>query len=155
MAYDITKKRLRETAEIELDEADESPMLDDEGNRLSVTVHGPGSKVWRQADAEVNRRKASRAGKNLKTLTSSMTEHKYDDDTYFLTSITISFNGWTYPHPKEDGEWQNKREMFEAAYSDYQLSHIREQVISGGGDYENFMGNGTKQSPATSDNSHG
>ena len=60
MAYDITKKRVTETGEITLKDADGSPLLDDDGNELTVTVHGPGSKVWQQASAEQNRKRAER-----------------------------------------------------------------------------------------------
>lgn len=154
MAFDITRKRVNETANIELDEADGSPMVDDAGNRLSVTVCGPGSKTWRQADAEITRRQSVRAEKNPRKIASAIAEHRFDDDTYFLAAITVSFNGWEYPHP-EGGQWPTKREMFAALYADYTLGHIRDKVKAETDGYGAFAGNVSKPSPSTHDNSDG
>lgn len=48
MAFDITKKRARETGTIELKDGDGSPLCDDAGERLSVTVHGPARRCGRR-----------------------------------------------------------------------------------------------------------
>ena len=70
--FDITKKKAVETASIDLVNGDGSPLYDDDGNALSVTVHGPGSKIWQQADAERNRRRTARIEKNRGRLSAAL-----------------------------------------------------------------------------------
>lgn len=126
MAFDITKKRALETAEIELVEGDGSPLYDDNGNRLSVTVHGPGSKVWQQANAEMNRRRTARIEKNRGKITAAL-DNAREDQVDFLCRVTISFNGWEYPSP--DGKkWPTQEAMFRAAYEDETIGYIRDHV---------------------------
>ncbi len=135
MAYDITRKRAAETAEIELVEGDGSPMLDDEGHQLTVTIHGPGSKLWQQADAERSRRRAQRFEKNRKA--SAAFEEAREDQLDFLSAITVSFNGWEYPHP-EGKKWPTKRAEFLAAYSDDSIGYIRDHVNSEANNWSAF-----------------
>lgn len=124
--FDITKRKVSETADIELLDGDDSPLCDDEGNRLSVTVCGPGSKTWQQADAEASRRKTARVEKARGKLTAAL-DVSGDDETDFLAAVTVSFNGWEYPSP--DGKkWPSQREMFRAAYADPSIGFIRDHV---------------------------
>lgn len=140
--FDITKKRALETAEIELVEGDGSPLYDDNGNRLSVTVHGPGSKVWQQANAEMNRRRTQRIEKNRGKITAAL-ENAREDQVDFLCRVTISFNGWEYPSP--DGKkWPTQVAMFRAAYEDDTIGYIRDHVDSEARDWSAFTrGSGT------------
>jgi hypothetical protein len=134
--FDITKKSVLETAEVELLNGDDSPLCDDEGKRLSVTVCGPGSKVWQQADAERRRKATARVEKNKGKLTAAL-DASGDDETEFLLAITVSFNGWEYPNP--DGKkWVSQRDMFRAAYEDHTIGFIRKQVADASGDWSAF-----------------
>lgn len=126
MTFDITKKRASETAKIDLVNGEGSPLADDAGNVLSVTVHGPGSKVWQQADAERNRRRTSRIEKNRGKLSAALDNAK-EDEVDFLVAITVSFNGWEYPHP-ESAAWTGQKDMFRAAYADDTIGYIRDHV---------------------------
>jgi hypothetical protein len=130
MSYDITKKRVAETGDIELKNPDGSPMLDDNGDTMSVTVHSPGSKVWQQAEAEKNRVQAKRMRDNGGKV-EAVFDHARTSAIEFLTRITISFNGWTYP--VADGE-----NAFRAAYSDDLLGYIRDQVFEKSRDWASF-----------------
>lgn len=130
--FDITKKRAVETAQIELVTGDGSPLYDDEGNALSVTVHGPGSKIWQQADAERNRRRTARIEKNRGKIAAAL-DHARDDEVDFLCAITVSFDGWVYP-----GEFPTKGEMFRAAYSDDTIGFIRDHVHKEANDWSAF-----------------
>jgi hypothetical protein len=130
--FDITKKRALETAQIELVNGDGSPLYDDEGKTLSVTVHGPGSKLWQQADAERNRRRTARIEKNRGKITAAL-DHAREDEIDFLTAITVSFNGWEYP-----GEFATPRDMFRAAYTDDTIGFIRDHVHKEGTDWTVF-----------------
>lgn len=131
--FDITKKRVNETARIELTDGDGAPLLDEDGNRLSVTLCGPGSKTWQQADAERSRRQAVRAEKNPRKIASAIADHRKEDEIDFLVAITVSFNGWAYP-----GEFNSQRDMFKAAYADDGIGYIRDQLAKEGNDWSAF-----------------
>lgn len=151
--YDITKKRVAETAKIELTDGDGAPLLGDNGDRLSVTLCGPGCKTWQQADADRNRKRAQRAEKNPKRAHTTYTEHGREDDIDFLVSITVSFNGWDYPAPAsengEPGSWSSQREMFKAAYQDDRIGYIRDHLLKEGQDWTAFVAGNSKPSGST------
>lgn len=136
MTFDITKRRANETAKIELVNGEGSPLTDDEGNVLGVTVHGPGSKVWQQADAERNRRRTSRIEKNRGKITAALDNAK-EDEVDFLVSITVSFDGWAYPNP-EGQTWGGQKDMFRIAYTDDTIGYIRDHVHKEANDWSVF-----------------
>jgi hypothetical protein len=129
--FDITKKRALETAQIELVNGDGSPMYDEAGNELSVTVHGPGSKLWQQADAERSRKRTARIQKNRNI--SAALDQGREDEIDFLCAITVSFNGWEYP-----GEFKTSGDMHRAAYSDDSIGFIRDHVHREANDWSVF-----------------
>lgn len=136
--FDITKTRVAETAPIPLVDADGGPLNDEQGNRLYVTLCGPGSKTWQQADAERNRRQAIRAEKNPRKIASAIADHRKDDEIDFLTAITVSFDGWDYP-----GEFATTRDKFKAAYSDDEIGFIRDHLSKEGNDWGAFKKTGS------------
>lgn len=142
--FDITKKRVSETAKIELTDGDGAPLFDDAGNRLSVTLCGPGSKTWQQADAERNRRQATRVEKNPRKVASVISDHRREDEIDFLVAITVSFNGWSYP-----GDFPSQRDMFRAAYADDGIGYIRDQLSKEGNDWSAFSQAGSTASAST------
>lgn len=133
MAFDIRTRRALESGDIELKEGDGSPMLDDEGNPLSVTVHSPASKVWQAANAEFNRRRAERLRKNGGKVEAAL-DNATADQIDFLVRITISFNGWEYPVEGKAGP----DAMFRAAYADDALGFIRDHVWAEAHDWAAF-----------------
>lgn len=136
MTFDITKRRAVETAQIELVNGEGSPLTDDDGTVLGVTVHGPGSKIWQQADAERNRRRTSRIEKNRGKITAALDNAK-EDEVDFLVSITVSFDGWNYPHPEQQ-TWGGVKDMFRAAYADDTIGYIRDHVHKEANDWSVF-----------------
>lgn len=138
MTFDITKTRVAETAPIPLVDADGGPLNDEQGNRLHVTLCGPGSKTWQQADADRNRRQAVRAEKNPRKIASAIADHRKEDEIAFLTAITVSFDGWDYP-----GEFATQREKFKAAYSDDEIGFIRDHLAKEGNDWGAFKKTGS------------
>ena len=144
--FDITKRRALQTAEIPLNNGDGSPLMDDGENalpqengdkvltRLSATLCGPASKTWQQADAERNRSQLAAAEKSPRKVAAAIAANKRDDDNKFLASITVSFNGWEYPHPEKatGGTWASQREMFAACYADGGYAFIRDQLLKEG-----------------------
>lgn len=133
MAFDIRARRALESGQIELKSGDGSPLLDDEGNQLFVTVHSPASKVWQQANAEMNRRRAERMRKNGGKIEAAL-DNAVADQIDFLVRITISFDGWEYPVEGGGGP----EAMFRAAYSDDALGYIRDHVFAEANDWAAF-----------------
>ena len=133
MSYDITKKRAAETAQIELKNGDGSPMFDDDGNPLCVTVCGPASKVWQQASNENNRKRAERLRKNGGKMEAALDKAR-EDAIDFLCRVTISFDGWEYPMEGKT----SPQAMIRAAYEDDALGFIRDHVHSEVNDWAAF-----------------
>lgn len=142
MAFDITRKRANDTARIDLITGDGAPLLDDDGNVLAVTLFGPGSKRWQQADAERNRRRTQRIEKNRGKLSAAL-EGGTEDEIDFLVSITVSFDGWEYPAPANEdgtpGSFASDRDMFRAAYNDDSIGYIRDHAHKQGSDWSPFL----------------
>lgn len=129
--FDITKAGVVDTATLELKDAKGGPLMDGE-TRLSVTICGPGSQTYAQAEAEVNRLVRAKVAKANGNVTAAM-EDSDDRANDFLAKITVSFNGWEYP-----GKWKSPREMFKAAYEDRKIGFIRKQVDEFQGEWGNF-----------------
>lgn len=132
MAFDITKRSSNETGIIDLVSGDGAPLLDDNGQQLSITAHGPGSKVWQQADADRSRRRVVRLEKNRKRM-SAVVDAAREDEIEFLVAVTVSFNGFTYP-----GEYSHPKDMFRAAYQDDSIGYIRDHLAQEVNDWTAF-----------------
>lgn len=151
--FDIRKKSVSETGIIELDDADDSPLMNEDGERCSVTVCSPGSKRWQQANAEKSRKATARVDKAKGKLSAAI-DPSGSDEIDFLADITVSFNNWTYSHP--DGEeWPTKRDMFRAAYADHSIGFIRQKVEKQNGEWGNFAKKSGSSSPSSPDNMPG
>ncbi len=136
MTFDIKKYRAMESAPIELVDGEANPIYNEQGDPMSVTVFGPGSKIWQQAEAEMRRRKVSRIDKARGKLTAAV-DNDREDEIEFLVRITVSLNGWTYPHP-EGGQWPAAAEMYRALYSDDEVGFIRDHLYREARDWGNF-----------------
>lgn len=124
MAFDITQKRAAETAEIPLKNGDGSPMYGEDGKtQLTVTVHGPGSKVWKQAQADKNRKRAERMRKGGKM--ESALDNAAEDEIDFLTRVTVKFSA-EIEHP----DASNKKDIPRAIYADDALGFISDHVLA-------------------------
>lgn len=130
MAFDITKKRATETGVIELKDADGSPLLDDDGNVLTVTVHSPASKQYQQAQAEINRKRAERMRKNGGKVEAAL-DNAVSDQIEFLTRITVAFSGVDHPDAKAKG-------LARAIYEDDALGFVRDHVYAEASDWGSF-----------------
>jgi hypothetical protein len=60
--FDITQRSANETSAVEL-ASDDEPLYDDKGARLSITVYGPGTKVYQRAQARQQRPPPSRGSR--------------------------------------------------------------------------------------------
>lgn len=126
--FDISKLAVKETAVIELESPDGEPLLNENGQVLSITVYGPGSKQFQRAQGKRNRailEYVRKGGKKMKD------EEQRELDAEFLADCTASFNGFVYKD-------LTGYEMFKAAYLDPAIGFIAEQVNKAIGDWANF-----------------
>ena len=130
--FDITTLAATETSIVELVGGDDSPLHDDKGNRLSITVYGPGTKVYQRAQARQQNQLMDKIKKRGKMDQSA--EEKLTEQAEFLAACTVSFNGFAYP-PAEGLEGQ---ELFRKAYADPSIGFIAAQVANHINDWANF-----------------
>lgn len=129
--FDIATKRATGTGKIELKNGDGSTMLDDKGEACTVTVHGPATKVWEQAHADKNRKRAERLRKNGGKMEAAL-DGAVKDQIEFLCRVTIEFNGGI-THPDMDAKGLTR-----AIYEDDALGFIRDHVDTEVNDWAGF-----------------
>ena len=130
--FDITKLAATETSIVELVGGDDAPLYDDKGKRLTITVYGPGTKVYQRAQQRQQNQlmdKIKKRGKMDQTA-----EEKLAEQADFLAACTVSFNGFAYP-PADGLEGQ---ELFRKAYADPSIGFIAAQVAAHINDWGNF-----------------
>ncbi|GGZ97619.1 hypothetical protein [Novosphingobium arvoryzae] len=130
--FDITKLAATETSIVELVGGDDAPLYDDKGKRLTITVYGPGTKVYQRAQQRQQNQlmdKIKKRGKMDQTA-----EEKLAEQADFLAACTVSFNGFAYP-PADGLEGQD---LFRKAYADPSIGFIAAQVAAHINDWANF-----------------
>ena len=130
--FDITTLAATETSIVELVGGDDTPLYDDKGKRLTITVYGPGTKVYQRAQQRQQNQlmdKIKKRGKMDQTA-----EEKLAEQADFLAACTVSFNGFAYP-PADGIEGQ---ELFRKAYADPSIGFIAAQVAAHINDWANF-----------------
>ena len=130
--FDITKLAATETSIVELVGGDDAPLYDDKGKRLTITVYGPGTKVYQRAQQRQQNQlmdKIKKRGKMDQTA-----EEKLAEQADFLAACTVSFNGFSYP-PADGLEGQD---LFRKAYVDPSIGFIATQVAAHINDWANF-----------------
>ena len=126
--FDVSKLAVSATSIIELEDPNGEPLINDNGEVISVTVYGPGSKQFQKASGVRNRAVLDyirKGGKKMKD------DEQRELDAEFLASCTVSFNGFVYKD-------LTGVEMFKAAYLDPSIGFISEQVNKAIGDWSNF-----------------
>ena len=130
--FDITTLAATETSIVELVGGDDTPLYDDKGERLTITVYGPGTKVYQRAQQRQQNQlmdKIKKRGKMDQTA-----EEKLAEQAEFLAACTVSFNHFTYP-PAEGLEGAA---LFRKAYEDPSIGFIAAQVAAHINDWANF-----------------
>jgi hypothetical protein len=126
--FDISNLAVNSTAIIDLESPDGELLTNAEGEQLSVTVYGPGSKQFQKASGVRNRAildYVRKGGKKMKE------DEQRELDAEFLAACTVSFNNFGY---KE----LTGNEMFKAAYLDPSIGFIADQINKAIGDWANF-----------------
>ena len=134
--FDITSEAVQDTATLNLSRANGSPMIGEDGKRASITLCGPGSRTYLQAEAETRRRARAKVDQAGGRITAAM-DGTDEDEADFLAAITVSFNNFTYPEP-EGVKFKTKREQYVAFYMDDTLGYLHEQVQKFRADWGNF-----------------
>jgi hypothetical protein len=127
--FDITKVAAQDQFILELNNANDTPLVDDQGTRLSVTLWGPGSKAaraLRQRRIQQALHEQKRSG--TVKLNAEDIERRQADD---MAELTVSLNGWGY-------EGANDQAAIRACYADPRLGFILDQVVKAQGDWANF-----------------
>lgn len=130
--FDITQTRVEDQAKVELTDANDTPLLGEDQKQLSITVFGPGSKEFERAAAKRQNRLIDRLKRKGKSDMSP--EEQRAEQAEFLSSVTVSFNGFGYPPAGE----QTGKALFRALYMDPSLGFITDQVQRFVGDWGNF-----------------
>lgn len=128
MAYDIRKKRVSPTLTFDLVDAEDQPLLNEDGSPCTCTVHGPGSKkyVAAQAKKQVLLMTKIQKGK-APTLTA---DEQIKNNAEFLADITEELD--------LDYEGKEGREKLVAIFSDTELGFVVEQILKKASDWANF-----------------
>lgn len=130
--FDITKFRASDTAIIELKNGDGSPLVREKDvPKPSITIYGPGSDQWQEADAERSRARVAIMEKKAER--DEVQQKLQDIELRFLADITASLNHFEYP-----GEHRGVGDMALALYSDAKLGFIRDQISGEAGNWSAF-----------------
>ena len=125
---DISTLAVKETTLIEINGPDGEPLVDEAGNRVSITVYGPGSKPYQRAQGVRNRAILEAVRRGAKKMNDA---EQREVDADFLASCTAAFNNFAYKDLQGP-------EAFKAAYMDISIGWMAEQVNKAIGDWENF-----------------
>lgn len=134
--FEITSVAAKDTFTVNLLNANDEPLLDDQGEPISITVYGPGSKTHQRAQARLNQRYIDRAAKKGGKVKLSA-EEQMKEQAEFLAACTHSFNGFAY-------QGAATPEAILAAYSDPSIGFIADQVAKALGDWANFSTSSAK-----------
>lgn len=148
MSVNILTKRVAEISDLPIKNADGSPMVDDQGNAVTATVFGPGTKIWTVANA-AKRRKGVKRTREANGKTEAYFDNEDEDIVEFLCAITKRFNNLDYPEVHGD------RETVKAVYSEPLLGFIRDHMEADTRNWENFTKASQNISTSGSDNSPG
>ena len=130
--FDITTLSAADTSIVELVGGDDSPLYDDKGKRLSITVYGPGTKVYQRAQSRQQNLLVDKIKKRGRM--DQTAEEKLAEQAEFLAACTVSFNHFTYP----PAEGLDSEALFRKAYEDPSIGFIAAQVAAHINDWANF-----------------
>ncbi len=124
---DIKKFSVNSTADIHLRGSDNKLLYDEQNNPVTITIHGPGSKEFSNAQAVRNLAMLEQ----LRNKGTKRADNTLEENAKFLASLTISFNNFQY------GELTSF-EQYKAFYLDTSLGFFAEQVNEELNDWSNF-----------------
>jgi hypothetical protein len=143
--FDITTTKVVETSVLELNDANDTPMIGDDGKQCSITLYGPGSDVFARAEAKRQNRLIERLKRKGKGDLSP--DEQRAEQAEFLASVTVSVDGFAYPPAGE----ATGKDLFRAIYKDRSIGFITDQVQRFVGDWGNFTGSSATSSSTSSE----
>lgn len=133
--FEISSIAANDTFTIELVNANDEPLFDADGNPLTVTVYGPGSKEYQRAQAKRTQRMMDQLAKKGKMKLTA--EEQQREQAEFLAATTKSIGNWAY-------KGETTPEAILAAYLDPAIGFIADQVAKAQGDWANFTNRSAK-----------
>jgi len=129
---DTSDLEVEEQTTVELDDKNGNELMDADGkNRRSITMWGPGSRPFVEAQARAKTRNMKRMrthGGRTKADADADLEH----EATFLAEITVSFNHFGL------AEDQQTRHAFKEFYKNPKVGYITQKVNAEAGDWANF-----------------
>jgi hypothetical protein len=129
--FDITTLAATETSTLQLKGANDEPLYSD-NKPVTVTIYGPGSARFAEADADRTNRQLERSRRKNKASVSA--EDLRVDQIDFLSKVTLGFDNLSYP----PANGATGPELARAIYSDRSIGFIADQVQAHLGDWANF-----------------
>lgn len=145
MAVNALSKVTYELSDLPVKNPDGSPMLQEDGQPVTATMFGPGSKIWQAADAAMRRKTMRRVRENGGKIEAAAADDT-EDRVEFLCAVTKRFNGIEIP---------DEAEQVRAIYSNPLLGFIRDHLYDDGRNWENFTKPSKAHSASTPVNSAG
>ena len=142
--FNIKNLSIEDSATMEVRDA-AGKVVEVNGEAISITFHGPGSKPFRRAKHAFDQKRSN----SITAMMTGKDDAKRDEDdedkdiAEFLAACTISLNGFEYPG-------KAGYEGMKALYADPKLGHIAAAANKFLGDRANFW---LPKSPASSDSS--
>ncbi len=128
MSFDLGTIEVVETTLVHLVDANDEKLFDSEGNPVQIEIYGKGSKAYKQALTELNRKNIQRKGKqqNLSTI--------MEDNVELLAAVSkASYN------LNVSGAPVSTLAAFKALYANPKLFFIKETVQAALDDNSNFL----------------
>jgi hypothetical protein len=131
----IRKFAVSETGVLNLTDADDEPMIGDDGKPMSITLFGPGSKEYARANAANQNRLVDKLKKKGKTDQSAADRAREQSE--FLAACTKDMSA-NIEYDAPGGEKLKGEELYKAIYSDITIGFVADQVAKFIGDWSNF-----------------
>ena len=130
MTFNIKNTAIAASAKFHVRDAAGELLYTDDGQKVTITVHSPGTKPYQKAKHAREERNNTRVfGRTQGKAEAKMSaEDKVAERAEFLAAITISFDNLDYP----DANGRGGFELYKAVYSDIEIGHVAE-------DLEKFM----------------
>lgn len=132
--FDINSIAAVETSVLHLRNGADELLFDSDKNPVTVTVYGPGSRAYADAQAKAQNRAIERLKKKGKLDQSA--EEKAQEQAELLAACTVSFNN--FGGAKNDGT--SSQADFLKVYADPKLGFVAQQVQAHIGDWAHFTG---------------
>lgn len=129
MSFDISTLAASDTSDVQLRNPVTDDLMFNDGKPMSITVYGPGTKVFAKARSQAENRAIDRMKRKGKTDQSP--EEKLENTAEFLAACTVSLNNFDYKGASDAA-------AIKAMYSDRSIGWIGELVDKHMGDWANF-----------------